>query len=210
MRKAYDEIMDHIVVTDEMRARILRNIRSADSAKKGTVLRFPNWKRYAAIAACFAALLLGALTLPGLLRSSRQPASSADLQTGPNTVVCSSADELSKQLGFPISDVTALPFEPSETAYLCSWGNLGEIDYTGADGRTAVYRKSPGTDNNSGVYDSFPDTEQLSVGSVTAAVSGDGTQFALAVWTDGTYAYSIVLSDGVSLGTWQAILGSAG
>ena len=33
MKKRYDEIMDHIEVTDEMRARILTNLREADLTK---------------------------------------------------------------------------------------------------------------------------------------------------------------------------------
>jgi hypothetical protein len=35
-------------------------------------------------------------------------------------------------------------------------------------------------------------------------VKGDGTQYTLAVWTDGTYAYSIELSDGVGIDVWEA------
>lgn len=210
----YGEIMEKVVVTEEMRRRILQNIRSADPAPRANVIRFPHWQRTVAAAACLAVLLIGALTVPRLLRSSGNPAvgapdGAAPAAGVPETVECQSADELSGQLGFPVSDLAALPFEPAGAVYLSLFGEIAEIDYTGADGQTAAYRKSPGTDDNSGVYDTFADTEQISVGGVSAAVKGDGTTFTLAVWTDGTYAYSISLSSGVGTGEWRAIIQSA-
>jgi hypothetical protein len=48
-------------------------------------------------------------------------------------------------VGFPVADLTHLPFPVSGTVYLDSFGDLAEIDYTGSGGQTAVYRKSPGT-----------------------------------------------------------------
>ena len=50
MRK-YEEAMDHIRVTPEMRARILDNLRRADLEQSGrpSVLRFPRLKRLAAL-----------------------------------------------------------------------------------------------------------------------------------------------------------------
>ena len=211
----YEEIMEKIVVTEEMRRRILQNIRSADVKPSAKVIRFPHWKKYAAAAACFAVILLGALTVPGLLAPSQgNPSVSTSDGNAPmvgtqGIVECRSADELSGKIGFPVSDLAGLPFEPTSATYIASFGEIAEIDYTGADGQTAVYRKSPGTDDNSGNYESFPDTEQLTVGGVSAAVKGDGTRFTLAVWTDGTYAYSIALSGGVGIDEWSAVIRSA-
>ena len=59
----YGEIMEKVVVTEEMRRRILQNIRSADPAPRANVIRFPLWQRTVAAAACLAVLLIGALTV---------------------------------------------------------------------------------------------------------------------------------------------------
>jgi len=211
-KKKYEEIMDKVVVTDEMRRRILQNIRRADAAPEAKVIRFPHWTRYAAAAACFAVLLISALVIPNMLHSTQgnTTANTSDTNTpvtGTQGIVeCQSAEELSQKIGFPVSDLTALPFEVKETSYLSSFGEIAEIDYTGADGQTADYRKSTGTDDNSGDYDTFPDTKQITVGSVSVLLKGDGTNYTVAVWTDGTYAYSIVLSDGVGVDEWSAMI----
>jgi hypothetical protein len=213
LREKYEEIMEKVVVTDDMRRRILYNVRCADIAPKPKVIRFPHWQRYAAAAACIAVLLIGALTMTNLLHSRNHPAVSVSDGSAPivgvqNSVECKSAVELSKTIGFPISDLSALPFKPASTAYLSSFGEIAEIDYTGADGETAVYRKSVGTEDNSGIYDTFPDTKQISVGGVSAALKGDGGKYTLAVWTDGTYSYSVVLSSGAGTDEWSAIIKS--
>ena len=214
LSEKYEEIMEKVVVTDDMRRRILQNIDGADIGAKAKIIRFPHWQRYAAAAACLALLLISALTVPGIFRPSQgnpavgAPDGNAPVIGAQDNVTCKSAAELSKQIGFPVSDIAELPFEPTGATYTSSFGEIAEIDYTGADGQTAAYRKSLGTDDNSGVYDTFPVTEKLSVGSVSAAVKGDGTVFTLAVWTDGTYSYSIVLSSGVGIGEWSAIIGS--
>ncbi|MEA5051490.1 MAG: hypothetical protein VB021_08510 [Oscillospiraceae bacterium] len=204
MREKYGEVMKRVFVTEEMRGRILRNIRGADPAPRSKVIRLPRWQRYAAVAACFAVVLLGALTLPGLLRRSQEEP--VDMQGSQGIVECQSAEELSGQIGFPVSDVRSLPFEATSAVYLSCWGETAEIDYTGADGQTAAYRKSVGTGDNSGNYDTFADTEQVAAGDVTATVKGDGGRYTLAFWTDGTYAYSVVLSEGADLGAWAALI----
>lgn len=205
MSEKYDEIMDHVVVTKEMRGRILENIRKSEVQPKAKVIRFPHWQKYAAAAACFAVLLIGALTVPGLLHPP-QGNSSVDTQGAGGITEYQSAEELSSEIGFPISDITELPFEPAGATYISSFGEIAEIDYAGADGQSAAYRKSLGTDDNSGIYDTFPDTVQVTAGGVSATLKGDGSQFTLAVWTDGTYSYSIVLSSGAGIDEWSAII----
>lgn len=205
MSEKYEKIMDHVVVTEEMRDRILRNVSSAEVQPAGKVIRFPHWRFYAVSAACFVVLLVCALTAPVILHPA-QETPSVDAQGDQAIVECQSAEELSNELGFQISDISTLPFEVANAAYISSWGEIGEIEYTGTCGQTATYRKSVGTDDNSGNYDTFSDTEQISVGTVSATIKGDGKQFRFAFWTDGKYAYSLVLSDGVNADDWSAII----
>lgn len=231
MSEKYREIMEKVVVTEEMRQRILQNIRSAELESAGRVpkakiIRFRRWQKYAAAAACFAMLLIGAMAVQNIYRTSQgKPAVSAtggydqatgesDQATGesyqaigaPESAECGSAAELSETIGFPVSDLATLPFEPTASTYSSLFGEIAEIEYTGADGQSATYRKSIGTDDNSGVYEDFADTQQVTAGAVKATVKGDGKQYTLAVWTDGTYAYSIVLTEGVGIDEWSRIL----
>ena len=62
----YDEVMEKLEVTPEMRARILQNVETqmTEPRKKPNRLR-----RFAALAACLAVLLVGAVALPKLISS---------------------------------------------------------------------------------------------------------------------------------------------
>ena len=75
MNRKYNEAMEHIEVTPEMRSRILDNIENMDFAekKRAEIVRFPNIKRYATLAACLAVMLVGTLALPNLLDISNEP-----------------------------------------------------------------------------------------------------------------------------------------
>lgn len=207
MSKKYEEIMDRITVTEEMRERILQNVRGADTAPASVAVRFPYLLRYAAAAACFALFIVCTIAVPRILQQSQNNVSpGGDIQGVPDTAEYQSVQELSKQLGFQISGIDTLPFKAADTRYLSYYGEIGEIEYTGSDGQTATFRKSKGTDDNSGDYSSYDVTRELTAGSVTATVKGDGAKFSLACWTDGTYAYSVSLSEGVSIDRWKTII----
>lgn len=71
MKKEYDEIMEHIEVTPEMRQRVMRRIQEEDiSVSTPKILRFSSFKKYLSIAACFVILLAGAIALPNLLNQN--------------------------------------------------------------------------------------------------------------------------------------------
>lgn len=205
LSKKYDELMEHVVVTSEMRRRIFDNVREDVAKPRAKIVKFPHWKKYAA--AGFVIVLSGVLSVSALLHSSPKNLP-ADMQGTDGIVECQSAAALSKEVGFPISDIMVLPFKPTDTTYICSFGEIAEIDYTGADGQSAVYRKSLGKDDNSGIYDAFPVTTKISTGSIDAIMKGDGTVFTLAVWTDGRYSYSLYLSEGLSINDWSSIISS--
>ena len=61
LSRQYDEIMDKIMLTDEMRARILKNtgyvLRNGEKPRRSA-------KRYALLAACLAVVVMGALLVP--------------------------------------------------------------------------------------------------------------------------------------------------
>ena len=212
--KRYDEIMDHIRVTDDMRSRILENIEAGDiAAERRRKQTGRTVTKLLSMAACLAVIIIAV----SALRSPAQVSTSDDLQTnegdtpgfvqgGADIVELDSAAALSAAVGFEVNDID-LPFTPEQTEYISYWHELAEIDYTGA-GKTARYRKAAGTEDCSGDYNVYTDVTEFEAGSITVTLKGDAGQYTLAIWTDGSYSYSLSLSDGLSLSYWQTIMNS--
>ena len=65
MKQRYNEVMEHIVVTDEMRARILAAVQQADLTPRKKAIRFDRiLKMAAAAAACAAVVVVGQNAMP--------------------------------------------------------------------------------------------------------------------------------------------------
>ncbi len=202
MNRKYNEAMEHIEVTPEMRSRILNKIENIDFAekKRTKIVRFPNIKRFATLAACLAVMLVGALTLPNLLDISNEP----PVIENNDIVEVSSVEELSKTVGFEVSEPGNLPFEPESVVYTAYWAEMAEIIYTN-DEQTAAFRKGIGSDDVSGDYNSYELTSEISVNDINAMLKGNGETYTLAIWTDGEFAYSLSLSEGVGEAEWISI-----
>ena len=69
------------------------------------------------------------------------------------------------------------------------------------EGNEVRLRKSPGTEDNSGVYEEFEYSAKNEQGLV---MKGSGTGYRLATWQDGEYSYSIVCDEGVDFDTLHA------
>ena len=205
MNRKYNEAMEHIEVTPEMRSRILNNIENIDFAekKRTKIVRFPNIKRFATLAACLAVMLVGALTLPNLLDISNEP---PVIENENNDIVeVSSVEELSETVGFEVSEPGNLPFEPESVVYIAYWAEMAEIIYIN-DEQTAAFRKGIGSDDVSGDYNSYELTSEISVNDINATLKGNGETYTLAIWTDGEFAYSLSLSEGIEETEWISIL----
>lgn len=193
--------MDKIEVTEDMCQRILQNIQKSNLAEKAKVTRFSYWKWCVSIAACLAVIFVGARTIPSMIDQQTNP-----LNQGTGTIKeCNSVHELSQMVGFSVSELSGLPFDIKQTTYISHWAELAEIEYCGGDGQIAIYRKSIGTDDNSGNYNIYTDILEVSMDGMTITFKGDGGNYELALWTDGEYAYSIWLSKGTSKNEWIAI-----
>lgn len=206
MKKRYDEIMDKIEVTDEMRERILHNLQEIDLTKhtQPKVVRFSSVKKYISIAACFAILLVGVLTLPGLLiREPQRPMEV--LSPGADIVDAASAEELSELVNFEVKDIAGLPFAPEKESYTAFGKDMAQITYEG-QGQTCTFRKSVGSGDNSGDYNAYSAVEEISVGEVTATLKGSGDDFTLAIWSDGVFSYSLRFSDGLAAAEWETLI----
>lgn len=196
----YDEVMEKLEVTPEMRARILQNVKTqmAEPCKKPNRLR-----RFAALAACLAVLLMGAMALPKFISSPVPEESETMVANG--MVEVTSKEELSEAVGFPVKSAQSLPFFPQSIYYTSYWGDMAQIDYANG-GSTACFRQSLGEEDNSGDWNEYPAQESLTVNGCAVTLKGEADSYTLAIWQDGTYSYSLSLSAGQPASVWESIV----
>ena len=196
----YDEVMEKLEVTPEMRARILQNVETqmAEPRKKPNRLR-----RFAALAACLAVLLVGAMALPKFISSPVPEESETMVANG--MVEVTSKEELSEAVGFPVKSAQSLPFFPQSIYYTSYWGEMAQIDYANG-GSTACFRQSLGEEDNSGDWNEYPAQQTITAAGCTVTLKGETGSYTLAIWTDGNYSYSLSLSSGQSESVWQTII----
>lgn len=195
--------MNYIAVTEEMKFRILENIKNADLEQK-KVVPFFCAKRYMAIAACLALLIVGAVSLT-TVHTSLQPEKPSGVQSGIlNTTKASSIDELSQLVGFEVHDLKYVPFDVMEIQYASYGAELAEIKYIG-ETQNLIFRKVAGDIDPSGDFTPYPDTATLKQDRISVSLKGDSGAYALAVWHDGTYSYSIKSSVSLSEEEWAKV-----
>lgn len=205
-KNPYRELMEQVNLTPEARERILTNVQQADlSPQPEKVVPFPRrrqtWRRWASLAACLVVVVAVLVAVP-LLRE--QPDTAPPVQVLPPFRQVDSLDALSEAVGFPVTEVSKLPFDPVSTTYTAYDEGLAEITYTGSGGQTATYRQSLGTADNSGDDTLYEDTQVVPENNAT--LKGQDQRYTLALWTDGTYTYSLRLSSALSADAWQALL----
>ena len=201
MKKRYDEVMDRIEVTREMRERILSNIEKTDigATQKSKVIPFPSMKKYMSAAACFVLLLAGVFAaghMAGIFQPDDPP-----VQVVNGIVEVDTLEQLAAAVGFEIEELGTLPFEVETTTYISYWGEMAEVSYTG-EGQTSTFRKSRGTEDNSGDYSVYSAAKEITICSLTVTLKGSGEVYTLATWSADGYAYSISLSNGISEPGW--------
>ena len=213
MKRSYEEIMEKVVVTDEMRARILDRIQSGsfETSPVPKVVPFRKYKRIASLAACFAILVIGVW---GSLRLTapvpEDPLQSHGVQVVPDIVEASSAEGLSELVGFEVGDIQGLPFEPAETIYTAYWGEMAEIQYYDQDGDLgAVFRKSAGTEDISGDFNSYDTVQELTAGDITATLKGNSGTYMLAIWSHSGFSCSLRIPSGATQEEWARIISEA-
>ena len=209
MEYKYQEIMEHIEVTPEMRERILRKLQNVRPVRFTTrTLRM--WIPLAA-AACLI-LVIGAFQFRrSLFPYPPDEESFSSVDAGmPGEEILANLGELSALAGFPIPDIAdAIPFSVEETRFSALWDNLAQAVYIGTDEREISLRVSAGTEDNSGVYENYSDVEEWSVGNVPVTVKGNDGQYALAVWTTETMSYSIYAVPSQTEEVWRNLISAA-
>ena len=218
----YNEIMDHVEMSDEMKSRILSHAdhHFAKKKRKKTLRILLPVIGMAAAAALILAIakpwsgrtvvqdteVTGGTEIPGIVTGTETPTVTGGTMTGGTEdqfpgmyqmAEYSSAQELEKAAGFPVKELTALPFQATERKYLLITGTIAEELFRGAKGDLS-FRKSKGKEDNSGVYMEYTAKKTADVGGIRVSLSGEGSTFHLILWTDSEYSYSLYSEQGIS------------
>lgn len=192
----YEEIMDRIEVTPEMRQRVLSSVEAALAKKKRQPLR-----RLFALAACLAvALCCWFAWKPKQVQDPEQ-----GMLAVPQIDTMDSLQTLIQKTGIPLKDLIGIPFAVEHREYTSYWEELAEIQYVGKTD-TLCYRKSKGTEDNSGDCNVYPQEKTLNIAENTVTLKGEENLYTLAAWTDGSYAYSISVTTPISQETFTALI----
>ena len=183
----YEQIMDRIEVTPEMRQRVLQNIKAEQAKKRNRLTR-----QLFSLAACAAIVLC--CWVAWRPKQPQQPQGQEQGMMGTAQIeTVDTLSALSEKTGIPMKELTGLPFAVERTEYVSYWNELAEIQYFG-ESDTLRYRKSLGTEDNSGDYNAYAQETELSLSGCSVTLKGSAGGYTLAVWTDGTYAYSVSVS----------------
>lgn len=109
----------------------------------------------------------------------------------------SDAKELSKEAGFSVSDISSLKKKAAESAYSLYDGEIAEITYT-LSSQSVCLRKSPGSDDNSGIYEDYTDKKTIKDAGTKVSLQGNDGKYFLAAWVKKGYSYSIYAENGLS------------
>jgi len=194
-RQAYRQIMDAVSVTPEVERRVLAGLRrSLDTGRRPAAPR--RWQPRLA-AACAALILCGAAALP-LWLDSRAPVETPPVQVTWGTQQFGSVGELADNLSYPLLLPAEVPEGYEPESIRCLQGQLAEVVWQGADSQSLTYRMAPGEQDVSGDFTAYGWEETLTAGSYTVTCKGEDALVFLAVWSDGTYSFSLHASAGLT------------
>ena len=192
----YEQIMEKIEVTPEMRQRVLQNVEVAQGKKQRRMLR-----RLISLAACLMIVVCCWYTW-----KPREPQDQEQGMLAASQIeTADSLEALSEKTGLPLAELTGLPFAVEHTEYVSYWENVAEIQYFGSTD-TLRYRKSQGMEDNSGDYNVYALNTEAEVSGNTVTLKGEDGAYTLAIWTDGQYAYSISVTAPLSQETFLTLI----
>ena len=195
MDKRYQEIMDQIEVTDEMRSRVLSHI-AAEVYRKGKKKHLCyGWMKLTATAACILLIVMSGI----VLYKHYERKEPEEYVAGPiqNSVVCESLKELSKEAAFSVETIETIPFEVKTITYQWCFDEYAEVQYEGKQ-NILTYRKTAGKKDISGDYNEYLQKKHITVNGVDYTISGNDDLYYLATAQEDDYSYSIDVTQGIS------------
>lgn len=195
MTTKYEKLIKRIALSEESRERILYHVTKSvnGNGSHGNVIRFSRIKQYAVIAACLAILAVGAVTLLQPWKKPVQP----PILTAPGEILeYASAAELSQAIGFPVEEITTLPFDVQEVSYVNLFDEIAEVIYISGD-TSATLRKAQGNEDISGDNNNYANMEEVRVNDISVTLKGNSAAYSLALWQQGGFSYSLYFEPNV-------------
>ncbi len=214
MTEAYNEIMEHIEVTPEMRRRVLENAEAAVKRPRVVHLSARSAKTLLSLAACAALIVFASLSVSDFSREAdTAQEESGDAQLGVSAVYgieeCAGREELSEKLGFDVAEPGYLPFDVQEREYCVYWGSMAQSCYRAGDAQVML-RQERGSDDISGDYNVYETVLNVEINGAEATLRGADGKFSGAVWQQDGFSYSVFCSPAVSQSEMQRIIENVG
>lgn len=113
--------------------------------------------------------------------------------------------EAEKQTGFYITLPDAIG-SSDKRIYRAMNDEMLEVVYVNGEDETGRVRKARGSEDISGDYNEYAETETVSVGGIDVLLKGDAGLVKLAVWTNDGYAYSVSSEAGMTADEMMALV----
>lgn len=201
MSDKYREIMEHVYVTDAMKARVSSSMRESVEKRQSRRNPIPA----IAVACVCIALVAGVLVGKNVRRDREGTTEENTVAVVYDVTECNSVDELSEILGFTVAEIHNLPFEVEKTTYYACWKEYAEISYEGTS-QTALYRVTQGNTDISGDYNVYDIVKTVQAGDVEVTLKGDTSGYVLAIWQKDGYSYSVAFSSPVTEEQIQSVI----
>ena len=113
--------------------------------------------------------------------------------------------EAEKQTGFYITLPDAIGSSDNKI-YRAMNNEMLEVIYVNGEDETGRVRKARGSEDISGDYNEYAETETVSVGGLDVLLKGDAGLVKLAVWTNDGYTYSVSAEAGLPADEMTALV----
>lgn len=146
-----------------------------------------------------------ALSLTGCKTDAPAPennSTSGQVEIANPFISCDSMSAAAELAGFELN----LPDGADKSEIRVIEGEMINVDFSAENGSGLSVRKAIGSEDISGDYNSYAETQEITVGSLTATLKGSDGKFNTAIWTDGEYSFALSCPDGMSQEEMSAII----
>lgn len=209
----YDEIMEHIEVSDEMNSRVLKNIEahfekedapstprkepSAAASRNGSNRIAPKWMVTICVMAALTMLCI--YPLMNLFTIHYNMEYQASPQGESSSFKAESIDELSEAVGFTVPEVEGIPFEVIDVRYY-GYGDNDSVSiiYIGEADKRLYFDMSRAKERFSGGYLGLEYNKTVKVLSMDVTLEKYSLfeEFYAASWTDADFGYALQITGG--------------
>ena len=153
------------------------------------------------------AIILCGLSVCSLAACASKSATGGNAEIPNPFVDCATLADAAKLTGFDIVVPDSVDGFDTRTIQVMD-NKMTQIIYTKAD-KNLLIRKQAGSDDISGDYSEYAETNTVTLGSLAVTMKGENGMVSVAIWTDGGYTYAVDTQDvPMSSDTIGALIGN--